>query len=109
MFPFSQRNTMQADLLSHFKTLKRITRNGERFFTTAVEKNLIAVEHSRTEDNDYGRIESRICYSVPLPDYLRNFHKDQVDLKSLACVIYPRSFEANASPDASMKDINISI
>jgi hypothetical protein len=38
------------------------------FFTTAIEKDFAAVEHSRTEDNDYGygRIESRICYSVHL-------------------------------------------
>jgi hypothetical protein len=47
------------------------------FFTTAIEKNFDAVECSRTEDNDYGhgRIESRICYSVPLPDYLKALKK----------------------------------
>jgi predicted transposase YbfD/YdcC len=84
------------------------------FFTTAIEKDFAAVEHSRTEDNDYGhgRIESRICYSVPLPEYLKDFHKDWVDLKSLACIIssreinnvvtqevryYVSSLEANAS------------
>lgn len=84
------------------------------FFTAAIEKKFTAIEHSRTEDNDYGhgRIESRVCYSVPLPDYLKSFRKDWVDLKSLACVIssrdinnvvtqearyYVSSLEANAS------------
>ena len=54
------------------------------FFSTAIEKNFAAIEHSRTEDNDYGhgRIESRTCYSVPLPDYLKDFRKEWVDLKS---------------------------
>jgi hypothetical protein len=30
------------------------------------------------EENDYGhgRIESKICYSVPLPDYLKDFRKE---------------------------------
>lgn len=84
------------------------------FFSAAIAKNFAAVEHSRAEENDYGhgRIESRICYSVPLPDYLKDFRKDWVDLKSLACIIssrdidnvvteetryYVSSLEANAS------------
>ena len=62
------------------------------FFTMAIEKKFAAVEHSRTEDNDYGhgRIESRICYSVPLPDYLKHFNKEWVDLKSLTCIVSSR-------------------
>jgi predicted transposase YbfD/YdcC len=77
-------------------------------------KKIAGVEHSQTEDNNYGhgRIESRTCYSVPLPDYLKYFRKDWVDLKSLACIIssrdinnvvtqearyYVSSLEANAS------------
>ena len=84
------------------------------FFTTTIENNFAGVEHSQIENNDYGhgRIESRICYSVPLPDYLRYLHKDWLDLKSLACIVssrdinnvvtqetryYVSSLEANAS------------
>ncbi|HAT8230688.1 TPA: ISAs1 family transposase [Legionella pneumophila] len=62
------------------------------FFSTAIEKNFAAVEHSRAEENDYGhgRIESRVCYSVPLPNYLNDFSKEWSDLKSLACIISSR-------------------
>ncbi len=62
------------------------------FFTTAIEKKFAAIEYSQTEDNDYGhgRIESRICYSVPIPDYLKYFCKDWTDLKSLACIVSSR-------------------
>lgn len=62
------------------------------FFSTAIEKNFTAVEHCRTEATDYGhgRIESRICYSVPLPEYLNDFSQEWADLKSLACIISSR-------------------
>ena len=62
------------------------------FFSTAIEKDFAAVEHSRFEDNDYGhgRIESRICYAVALPNYLQSFRKDWKDLKTLACVVSSR-------------------
>jgi predicted transposase YbfD/YdcC len=62
------------------------------FFSTAIKKNFAAVEHSRAEENDYGhgRIESRVCYAVPLPDYLKDFGKEWADLKSLACIISSR-------------------
>ncbi len=62
------------------------------FFSTAIKKKFTAVEHSRAEENDYGhgRIESRVCYAVPLPDYLKDFRKEWTDLKSLACIISSR-------------------
>lgn len=62
------------------------------FFSTAIEKDFAAVEHSRFEDNDYGhgRIESRTCYAVALPNYLQDFRKDWKDLKTLACVVSSR-------------------
>ena len=62
------------------------------FFSTAIEKKIVAIEHSKIEDNDYGhgRIESRTCYSVALPAYLRDFQDNWVDLKSLACVVCSR-------------------
>jgi len=62
------------------------------FFSTAIEKKFVAIEHSKVEDNDYGhgRIKSRTCYSVALPAYLRDFQDDWVDLKSLACVVSSR-------------------
>ncbi len=62
------------------------------FFSTAIENEFINIEHTRDEDNDsgHGRIESRVCYSVPLPDYLKDFANEWVDLNSLACVISSR-------------------
>jgi predicted transposase YbfD/YdcC len=62
------------------------------FFTTAIQRDFISVEHSRSEDNDYGhgRIESRICYAVALPPYLKEFHNEWADLKSLICIISAR-------------------
>jgi predicted transposase YbfD/YdcC len=62
------------------------------FFSTAIEKKFVAIEHSKVEDNDYGhgRIQSRACYSVALPAYLRDFQDNWVDLKSLACVVSSR-------------------
>jgi predicted transposase YbfD/YdcC len=62
------------------------------FFSMAIKKDFSSVKHSRFEDNDYGhgRIESRVCYAVTLPDYLRDFHKDWKDLKTLACVVSSR-------------------
>jgi predicted transposase YbfD/YdcC len=62
------------------------------FFSTAIENNFASIEHSQIEENDYGhgRIESRICYSVPLPNYLNDFSKEWTDLKSLACIISSR-------------------
>jgi predicted transposase YbfD/YdcC len=62
------------------------------FFSTAIKQDFASIEYSRSEENDYGhgRIESRVCYAVSLPDYLKNFHKEWADLKSLACIISSR-------------------
>ena len=62
------------------------------FFTTAIQKDFSSVEHSRAEDNDYGhgRIESRTCYAVALPTYLKEFRKEWADLNSLICIISAR-------------------
>jgi len=62
------------------------------FFSIAIKKDFSSIEHSRFEDNDYGhgRIESRICYAVALPDYLKKFRTEWNNLKSLVCVISTR-------------------
>lgn len=62
------------------------------FFTTAIQKEFSSVVHSRAEDNDYGhgRIESRTCYAVALPAYLKEFRKEWADLSSLICIISAR-------------------
>ena len=72
------------------------------FLRQPLKKIFAAVEHSRTEDNDYGhgQIELRICYSVPLRDYLKNFRKDWVDLKSLACIISSRDINNVVTQEA---------
>jgi predicted transposase YbfD/YdcC len=62
------------------------------FLSTAIEKKFSSIEYSQVEDNDYGhgRIESRTCYAVPLPDYLKEFRNDWVDLNSLVCIVSSR-------------------
>ena len=62
------------------------------FFSTAIEKEFTAIQHSRSEDNDYGHghIEKRTCYTVSVPDYLQEYFKDWRDLKTLACVVSAR-------------------
>jgi predicted transposase YbfD/YdcC len=66
------------------------------FFTTAIQKDFASVEHSRAEDNDYGhgRIESRACYAVTLPNYLKEFREEWTDLKSLVCIISARQINS---------------
>lgn len=65
------------------------------FFTTAIEKDFAGIEYSRYEDNDvgHGRIESRTCYSVSLPDYLKNFSTEWDGLKSLVCMMSTREID----------------
>jgi hypothetical protein len=57
-----------------------------------IEKKFSSIDYSQAEDNDYGhgRIESRTCYAVALPDYLKEFHNDWVDLNSLVCIVSSR-------------------
>ena len=51
------------------------------FFTTAIPKDFASVEPSRAEDNDYGhgRIESKICYALTLPNYLKEYREELDD------------------------------
>ena len=58
------------------------------FFKTAVDKKFAGIEHSRSEDNDYGhgRIDSRICYATALPSYIKETSMEWVGLESLVCI-----------------------
>lgn len=62
------------------------------FFETAFKKNWASINYSVFEAADYGhgRTESRTCYAVSLPDYLKDFRKDWTDLNSLVCVVSSR-------------------
>lgn len=62
------------------------------FFQTAFKEDWGAIDYSVFEDGDYGhgRIESRTCYAVLLPDYLRELQKEWADLTSLVCIVSSR-------------------
>ena len=72
------------------------------FFETAFKKNWLSIDYSVFEDGDYGhgRIESRICYAVLLPDYLKEFQKEWADLNSLICIISSRELNEQIQHEA---------
>lgn len=62
------------------------------FFQTAFKEDWLSIDYSVFEEDDYGhaRIEARTCYAVLLPDYLKEFQKEWVDLTSLICIVSSR-------------------
>lgn len=65
------------------------------FFETAFKKDWLSIDYAVFTEGDYGhgRIESRTCYALLLPDYLKEFQKEWADLTSLICIASIREID----------------
>lgn len=72
------------------------------FFEIAFNKHWASLDYSMFDASDFGhgRIESRACYAVSLPAYLKDFRREWADLNSLVCIVSSREINGETQRES---------